>query len=63
MDVSSIASAAVGMTTANTNMKLQVALLKQVMDMQAQSAAILMDAATSSSNLPAHLGQNINTTA
>lgn len=63
MDVSSIASAAVGMTTANTNMKLQVALLKQVMDMQAQSTAILMDAATSSSNLPAHLGQNINTTA
>lgn len=43
-------------------------VLKKAMDIQAQSAMALIDALPqptkpSSANLPAHLGQNVNTTA
>ena len=45
-----------------------LSVLKKTMDVQAQSAAALIDAlpqpaGRSSGNLPAHLGQNVNTTA
>lgn len=45
-----------------------IQVLKKAMDMQAQSAAALIEALPkptqpSSANLPPHLGQNVNTTA
>jgi hypothetical protein len=45
--------------------QIQVAVLKKAMDAQAQSALSLIQSIpqASSTNLPAHLGQNVNTQA
>ena len=43
---------------------VQVAVLKKTMDIERQGAAMLIDTLQQqSANLPAHLGQNINTQA
>lgn len=63
MDISSIASTAVEMVAANTNSQLGMAVLKKVLDVEAQNAATLIDALSQAPNLPSHLGQSIDTTA
>jgi hypothetical protein len=64
-NISALSGQAAGQATGDA-VSLQV--LKKAMDMQAQSAAALIDALpqpakASSANMPAHLGQNVNTTA
>jgi hypothetical protein len=64
MDVDNIASVATGLTQQATVGAVGVLVLKKAMQIQADSAAALIEALPApSSNLPAHLGQNINTTA
>jgi hypothetical protein len=63
MDVSSIARAGVEMAAANTGSQLGMAILKSALDIEAQSAAVLMEALSDGARLPGHLGQNIDTTA
>ncbi len=62
MDVSSVASLAAQMSASQTQTEVGMAVLKSVLDTQAQSAQTLIDA-LSRGNLPDHLGQNVNTTA
>ncbi|MYN05327.1 putative motility protein [Pseudoduganella sp. DS3] len=66
MDAASIAKAAT--TIAETSNRVQVgyAVMKKAQDVQASSAQALIEAippTPSASNLPSHLGKNINTTA
>lgn len=65
MDVSSIADLATSMSQTRTQQDIQVAVLKRALDSQSESALGLLAALPQpdSVNLPAHLGQNINTTA
>lgn len=69
MEVTDIARLATTMASTATSQAVNVAVLKKAMDIQASSAATLLQAlppvtpAASSANLPPHLGQNINTTA
>ena len=67
MDVSSIASLATSLASAQTNDAVGIALLKKAMDIGAANAealiAALPEIATIAGNLPPHLGQNVNTTA
>ncbi len=65
MDVTNIANLATTIATTATNQEVGVAVLKKAVDIQATSAAALLEALppTTSANLPPHLGQNVNTTA
>ena len=64
MDVNNIASVATSLTQQQTADAVGVLVLKKSMQIQADSATSLIDALpTPSSSLPAHLGQNVNTTA
>lgn len=66
MSVNSIASLSTAMATAQTDEQVSVAVLKKAIDAQSNSALALLQALpspTPAANLPAHLGQNINTTA
>ncbi|QWT46954.1 YjfB family protein [Azospira inquinata] len=69
MDVSGIGSMASSLSDIQDGNSLQVAVLKKAMNSQEQSAMQLLQGlpdsgqTTSSTNLPAHLGQNVNTTA
>jgi len=65
MDVSSIASLATTMATTSTQDAVSIAVLKKAMDIQKNSAEVMLEALPPvvSPSLPAHLGQNINTTA
>lgn len=64
MDVMGIAKLATSMTETNTRQDVAIAVLKKAQDIQASSATQLLEAATASApNLPAHLGNHINTTA
>jgi hypothetical protein len=68
MSVNSIASLSTAMAATQTNQDIGVAMLKKSMDIASSSASELLDAvappnSTSAANLPANLGQNINTTA
>ncbi len=63
MDVNAIASAATGLSQARTADAVSVAVLKKALDIQAQGAAQLVQAATQSmqtTNNPPHLGNNID---
>jgi hypothetical protein len=53
------------MATAETNQALGVTVLKKAIDIQASSAAALLEALppVTSTNLPPHLGQNVDTVA
>ncbi len=62
MDVSAIASTASEMTQAKTADAVQIALLKKAMDIEAQSALQLIQAASQASN-PPHLGNRLDTSA
>jgi hypothetical protein len=64
MDVGNIASAATSLMQQQTADAVGVLVLKKAMQIQADSAVALIEALpTPSSNLPPHLGQNVNTTA
>jgi hypothetical protein len=65
MDTSSIASLATSMASTATGQAIGVAVLKKAMDIEANGALALLQAIppVPTANLPAHLGQNINTTA
>jgi len=65
MDVNGIASVATSFSESQNANQVQVAVLKKALDAQASSAAQLIQALppVSSVNLPAHLGQNVNTSA
>ncbi|GBG12741.1 DNA glycosylase [Novimethylophilus kurashikiensis] len=63
MDVSGIANLATQMSAAQTNAEVSIAVLKKAINIEAQGALALLDAVPLPQNLPAHLGQNVNTTA
>ena len=66
MDVNSIASVATDMQASRLQQEVSTTVLKKTLDLQASAAAQLIAALpqpTPAPNLPANLGQNINTTA
>ena len=65
MDVNTVAGVTTAMQQIKTAQDISVAVLKKALDAQAGSAAAMLEALppVTSKNLPAHLGQNINTTA
>lgn len=63
MDVSSIAQLSTTIADTGTKQAVGVAVLKKAQDIQASSAAALLQSIPPVQNLPAHLGNNINTTA
>lgn len=65
MDITAIASLATNLSQARTNQEIDMAVLRKALDMSASSAASLIAALPqpAAPRLPAHLGQNINTTA
>jgi hypothetical protein len=66
MDVTGIASVATTLADVGTSQAVTIAVLKKAIDINAESATALIEAIPdnkSLQNLPAHLGQNINTTA
>lgn len=67
MDVSSIASLATSLASTQTNDAVGISVLKKAMDIGASNAEALIaglpEIPVAASNLPPHLGQNVNTTA
>lgn len=65
MDTNSIASLATSMASTATSQAIGIAVQKKAMDIEANGALALLQAIppAPTPNLPAHLGQNINTTA
>jgi hypothetical protein len=65
MDTNSIASLATSMASTATSQAIGIAVQKKAMDIEANGALALLQAIppAPTANLPAHLGQNINTTA
>lgn len=67
MDVSGIANLATSMAQNRNDDAVSIAVLKKAIDIQtvmaSQMIASLTPAPAAAANLPAHLGQNINTTA
>ncbi|HJV02995.1 YjfB family protein [Duganella sp. LX20W] len=66
MDVTGIAQASTTIADTGTKQAVGVAVLKKAQDIQASSAAALIQAippVPSTPNLPSHLGNTINTTA
>lgn len=65
MNVTNIPSIPTSIAAVNTQDEVSIAVLRKALDVQASSAATLIEAIPSvgSANLPPHLGQNINTTA
>jgi hypothetical protein len=66
MSVNSIASLSTAMAATQTNQDIGVAMLKKSIDAASSSTSELLStiaAPVSAANLPAHLGQNVNTIA
>lgn len=67
MDVMGIARLSTGMAETANRQDVGIAVLKKAQDIQANTAAQLLDAVQASApaqqNLPPHLGNHINTTA
>lgn len=66
MDAVSIAKLASTIADTSNRTELGYAVLKKAQDVQASSAQALIEAippAPAASNLPSHLGQNVNTSA
>lgn len=66
MDVTGIAQLSTSIAETGTKQAVGIAVLKKAQDLQSSSASALIEAlppVTSTPNLPAHLGQNINTKA
>jgi hypothetical protein len=62
MSVSSIASLATDLAETGVKQQVGISVLKKALDIEATNAAILLQALPAP-NLPAHLGNNVNTTA
>ena len=63
MDVTAIASVATDLAATRLQQEVSTTVLKKAMDISASNAMALIEALPSAANLPAHLGQNVNTTA
>jgi hypothetical protein len=66
MDVTGIAKLATSLADNGTRQEVAIAMMKKAQDVQASTATQLLDAlppVPSAQNLPAHLGNHINTTA
>jgi hypothetical protein len=66
MDVTGIANLATNLAESGTRQEVDIAVLKKAQQIEASTATQLLDAIAppqTARNLPAHLGQNINTTA
>ena len=65
MDVSSIAKLSTSIAETGNRQEVSLAVFKKAMQLQEATATQLLDALPSvqSANLPAHLGNKINTTA
>lgn len=65
MEVNNIANLATTIANTATHQAVGIAVLKKAIDVQASSAAALLEALppATAPNLPSHLGQNVNTTA
>ncbi len=65
MDVTNIAQLATTIANTATSEAVGVAVLKKAVDLQASSAAALLEALppVTAATLPPHLGQHVNTTA
>lgn len=65
MNVSGIANLATSMAAERTSQDVGIAVMKKALEVQSSGALALLNAipAMPAANLPAHLGQNINTTA
>lgn len=66
MDVTGIASLSTTLADVGTSQAVSIAVLKKANDIAAESATALIEAIPDNkavSNLPSHLGRNINTTA
>lgn len=66
MDVVAIAKLATSIAETGNRQEVQVAVLKRALDMEGATATQLINAVQSApavQNLPAHLGNKINTTA
>lgn len=65
MDVNNIAHLATTVAATGTNQAVGVAVLKKADEVQASSAAAMLEALppATAPNLPEHIGRNINTTA
>ncbi|GIZ51503.1 YjfB family protein [Noviherbaspirillum aridicola] len=65
MDVNNIAGVATTIADTNTREAIAVTVQRRAMDIQASSASALLAALppVTKPNLPAHLGQNIDTSA
>ena len=63
MDVTNIAKLATSMAETGIRQEVGVSMLKKSMDIQAASAAQLLDALPQPQNLQPHLGNTINTKA
>ena len=65
-EINSVANFATTQKSDETQDAVGIAVLKKAIDVQASTATALIEAlppATPASNLPPHLGRNINTTA
>jgi len=63
MDVTNIAKLSSSMAETGIRQEVGVTMLKKAMDIQKDSAAQLLQALPQPQNLPAHLGNTINTKA
>jgi hypothetical protein len=66
MDAMGIAKLATSIAETGTRQDVSIAVLKRAQDIQAATATQLLDAVQSvapAQNLPAHLGNHVNTTA
>ncbi|MCK9285628.1 MAG: YjfB family protein [Rhodocyclaceae bacterium] len=61
MDVTALASVATQMSQARTGEAVQVAVLRKALDVQAQGALQLIQAAALQTNNPPHLGNVVDT--
>jgi hypothetical protein len=63
MDVTNIAKLSTSMAETGIRQEVGMTMLKKAMDIEANSAAQLIQALPQPQNLPAHLGNTINTKA
>lgn len=63
MDVTNIAKLATSMAETGVRQEVGVTMLKKALDIQANSAAQLIQSVPQPQNLPPHLGNTINTKA
>ncbi|MBD8654604.1 YjfB family protein [Oxalobacteraceae sp. CFBP 13730] len=63
MDVTSIAKLSTSMAETGIRQEVGMTMLKRAMDIEASSAAQMIASLPQAQNLPAHLGNSINTKA